>query len=119
MIKYLKIVILTLLITFLLTSIYFFIGFEFTNLFYNKLQITMIPGIIYIVIAIRSFTGVSVSGNKEGLYVASRSKIQIQEDRDNYRNAADKEQNMKKLAYLTSGIIQLIFGILIGKLGTI
>ncbi len=119
MIKYLKTLLLTSIITIILTCIYFFIDFEFPNLFYNKLQITMIPGLIYIYIAIKSFTGVSLSPKSDGIYIASRSKIEIREDRDKFNNNADREENIKKIAYLTSGIIQLIFGILIGKIGVI
>ncbi len=118
MIKYLKILTITLLITTLLTAIYFFISFEIPDLFYNKLQFSLIPGIIYTVIGFKMIVGESTF-HSSGMYVSKKLNKQSQKERINANTNLDLERIIIMLAYLTSGIIQIIFGILIGKLGTI
>lgn len=119
MVQFVKILTITLLITALLTGIYFFISFEIPELFNNKLQFSLIPGIIYTFISLKMIAGGETNSRPDGLYLSKTLNNQTQEERINSNNIQDLESMLIKLAYLTSGVIQIIFGILIGKLGSI
>ena len=111
-----KYLLLTLIITTIITTIYYFIEFEIPNLFYNKLQITLFPGIIFVFKAFRMFTGNTTTGYR-GIYLSQRLNEQTLKDRIEAKEVHDFTENYIMLAYLTSGIIQITFGILIGNIG--
>jgi hypothetical protein len=116
--NYIKYLLATLGVTTLITAVYYFIDFEIQNMFYNKLQITMIPGILFVYKAIRMTIGSSAI-RLRGTYVSSRINKQSQKDQIDASKSSDLSEISIMLAYLTSGIIQIVFGILIGKMGTL
>lgn len=114
---YFRYLLITLLIGVLLTIIYFFINYEIPNMFYNKLQFSMISGFICIFIAVRFLAGNSSQGMKD-LYISSRHNKLAQDERIKEGNPANPKF-ISGLALLTSGVIQMSFGLFIGKLGVL
>lgn len=111
--KFFTTLVVTLAISTLLTLLYCTIDLGLPKIFYSKLQFTMIPGIIFILIAFQRFTGNPIVRNGgNDIYVSSNSNQFDQQERINKAKSLDPD-TISTLSFLTSGIILVAFAFII------